>query len=559
MRIVSCPTPAAAGAILAHALRLPGGRRLPKGHRLTADDIAALLAAGHHELAVIRPAADDLMEDDAARHLAARLAGAHLQVGAVARGRADILAMADGLPAIDRRLITRLNALDAGFRIATRPEETPVWQGARVASVKVIPLALPREAMAAADRLLEAGAKPPLALHPFRPRPFVLVETTPSSPHPSPPRSYEGALTGRLMRIGSRLEEVVHTPHRQDALASLLSRLHRRLARETVIVIGPLAAAAAPDDIVPGAIRACGGRILSFGLGVEPGNLLITARIGRRPIVVLPSSARSPARQGADLVLERLAAGLPITARALAGLAIGGLLGPAPERRRTPRPPSSPARRPQFAVILLAAGVARRFGGDKLHADWRGRPLLAWAAAPFRHPAIGLRIGVVRPGAHRTARLLEKEGFTPVTAERADEGMAESLKAGIAALHEAVDRGGLHLDGVFVMLGDMPAVQPATVAALIAAFTRAQETGENMPDAIIPVYRDRRGHPVLFAPTALAAIRDLQGDLGPKRLFAEGRLVASECAVNDPGVVIDVDDLAALDALDQRLAAREGE
>ncbi len=555
MRIRTCPTRDAAGALLAHALRLPDGRRLPKGYRLTEADIATLLAAGHEDLPVCLPEADDVPEDEAARHLADRLAGAHLECGPVARGRADILSMADGLLAIDRRLVIRLNALDAGFRIATRADGAAVTAGARVASVKVIPLALAQTALAAADRLFAQRRRPPLAVHPFRPRTFVLVETMSPSDDAAPSKSYEQALGARLARIGGRLGEVLRVPHRTEALAAALGRLHRRLPRGAVIVIGPLAAAVGLDDVVPAAIRVCGGRIRSFGLGVEPGNLLITARMGRRPVVVLPSSARSPARQGADLVLERLAAGLPITARALAGLAIGGLLGLAPERR--PRPPAPRIRkvRPQFAVILLAAGASRRFGGDKLHADWRGRPLLSWAAAPFRQPAIGLRLGVVRPGAEATARLLEAEGFLPVIAERADAGMAESLKAGIAALQTRERESGRHHDGVFVMLGDMPAVRADTPAALIAAFTRARSAGESIPDAVIPVYGGRRGHPVLFARDALAAIRELAGDAGPKRLFADGRLVARECPVNDPGVVIDVDDLAALKALDRALAA----
>jgi len=551
MRIRTCPTRDAPGALLAHALRLPDGRRLPKGHRLTESEIAALLAAGHANLPICLLDPDDVPENEAARRLAARLAGPYLEPGSPARGRVDILAVQDGLLALNRRLITRLNALDSGFRIATRPEDGGVAQGARVASVKVIPLALPKEALTAADRLLDRNPRPPFALHPFRPRRFVLVETTPPSDHAALPKSYEQALVSRLVRIGGHLQDVIRVPHRAETLASTLGRLHRRLPRGTVIVIGPLAAAAGRDDVVPEAVRDAGGRLLSFGLGVEPGNLLITARIGRRPVLVLPSSARSPARQGADLVLERLAAGLPITAEALAELAIGGLLGLAPERRRKPPRPGSPRARPQFAVILLAAGAARRFGGDKLHADWRGTPLLAWAAAPFRHPAIGLRLGVVRPGADATARLLAKEGFTPITAERAEEGMAESLKAGIAALQAHERESGRRHDGVFVMLGDMPAVRPETVAALIAAFDRIRTSDDTRPDAIVPVYCGRRGHPVLFAPTALIAIQELKGDIGPKRLFAEGRLVVRECPLADPGVVIDVDDLAALEALAQ--------
>ena len=47
---------------------------------------------------------------------------------------------------------------------------------------------------------------------------------------------------------------------------------------------------------------------------VDPGNLLFLGEPGGRPVVGLPGCARSPALNGVDWVLERLAAGLEVTA-----------------------------------------------------------------------------------------------------------------------------------------------------------------------------------------------------------------------------------------------------
>ena len=553
MPVVMVPAAEAAGDMLAHAVHLPG-RRLPKGHVLTDRDCATLAAAGFSALPVLRPGARELGEDEAARAAAEALAGPHLEIGAIARGRADILAGAAGILVVDAGAIARLNAGDDGIRLAT-VAPGPVAAGRRVASIKVIPLTLPESACARWRKAIAARRRPPLALHPFRPLSAVLVETRPVLPGARPAKSYAGALSARLDALGGQLSETVAAPHETGALAALLRRLHRRLRAGVAIVIGPAASAVAVDDVVPAAITRAGGRILSFGLAVEPGNLLVTARIGRRPVVVLPSSARSPAPQGTDLVLARLAAGLAVDAAALAGLGVGGLLGAAPERGR---PASRGGRLPRLAVILLAAGAARRFGGGKLLALWRGRPLVAQAAGIFRHPAIAARFAVLRPDDEKTATVLAGAGFVPVPAPRALEGLAESLKAGAGAVAAAERAEGRPFDGVFVMLGDMPAVRPETVAALIEAFTPLLRADEPEADAVLPVHAGRPGHPVLLLRPALDLVETLQGDVGLKPLFKSGRLKARELAVGDPGVVLDVDDMAALAALEARLGGDAG-
>jgi molybdenum cofactor cytidylyltransferase len=65
---------------------------------------------------------------------------------------------------------------------------------------------------------------------------------------------------------------------------------------------------------------------------VDRGNLLCFGHIGARKIIVLPGCGRSPKRNGLDLVLERILAGLIVDTRVIAGLGVGGLLGDIAER-----------------------------------------------------------------------------------------------------------------------------------------------------------------------------------------------------------------------------------
>ena len=71
---------------------------------------------------------------------------------------------------------------------------------------------------------------------------------------------------------------------------------------------------------------------------VDPGNLLVLGDLRGQPVIGLPGCARSPALNGADWVLERVACGLDITDDDIAGMGVGGLLKEIPLRPQ-PREP----------------------------------------------------------------------------------------------------------------------------------------------------------------------------------------------------------------------------
>lgn len=182
---------------------------------------------------------------------------------------------------------------------------------------------------------------------------------------------------------------------------------------------------------------------------------------------------------------------------------------------------------PRLTALVLAAGKAERFGGGKLLAHFRGQPVLAHAlriacAAPVDRVIVVGGDGVDPPDG-RVERL-------PL----ASASLSQSLKAGLAATGD--------VDGVFVFLGDMPLVPPGMAALLLAAL------GDGF--AAVPDYRGLPGHPVLLSRGACTLAADLTGDHGIGRLL-RGRDDVVRLAVEDDGVVLDIDrpaDLAALEA-----------
>lgn len=176
-----------------------------------------------------------------------------------------------------------------------------------------------------------------------------------------------------------------------------------------------------------------------------------------------------------------------------------------------------------FEAIVLAAGLGRRFGGGKLTSPYRGGRLLDGAVrAALAAPVRTVRV-VVGHDAEAVAAAGRAVGPVEiVVAERHAEGLAESLKAGIASLPPDAA-------GAFVFLGDMPDIPPGLAARL------AEALGES--DAAAPVFEGRRGHPVLLSARLFPAVMSLSGDQGAGRLLGGAVLVPTD----EAGVLFDVD------------------
>ena len=183
--------------------------------------------------------------------------------------------------------------------------------------------------------------------------------------------------------------------------------------------------------------------------------------------------------------------------------------------------------------ILLAAGAARRFGGDKLLVPLADGTPLGVASCRALGATLGRVFAVVRPGDHTLAALLAESGAHVVHCARADEGMGASLACGVAASADA--------QGWIVALADMPWIAHATIRAVADAIAAGASLAA-------PSYRGVRGHPVGFASGHREALLALGGDEGARALLAHAGAELVRIDVDDPGVLRDVDvprDLAA--------------
>ena len=338
MRFGPVPLGQAGGAILAHGLALPDGP-LRKGQILDDADLTRIAAAGLDCVIVARLDPGDCPEDAAARAIAQALvpdpAGQGLRIGGAATGRVNLHATGPGIIVLDAARIGRMNAVHPMLTLATLPPWQRVQAGAMVATIKIISYAVPVAAVAAAVAVVGTvvgavvGAATNGAIR--RAPPLLTSATLIETVLPGPPPGPKGraAMAARLDRLDARLTPPLRVPHQAGPLAQAI-----RAAPGQAVLILTASATSDPDDVAPAALRLAGGRVIRFGMPVDPGNLLLLGDLDGRPVIGLPGCARSPALNGADWVLERVICGQPVTDADIAAMGVGGLLKEMPSRPR---------------------------------------------------------------------------------------------------------------------------------------------------------------------------------------------------------------------------------
>ena len=382
MKFGPVPLEEARGAIIAHSQRL-GERMIRKGSVLDEAALSALRQAGRDRVIAARLEPGDVPEDMAADRLAAPLASPLLARSRAATGRVNLAAEAPGLLRVDAAKVDRLNAIDESLTLGTLPDFSTVSAKDLVATIKIIPFAVPGGLLSVAEAIARQG-KPALTLHPFNPLKVGLVATELPGLKETATDKTVAVTEARITELTGSLLPPLRTPHQEEPVAAALEQLIAQGA-DLLLVVG---ASAVVDrrDVGPAGITRAGGEIVHFGMPVDPGNLICVGRIGSRPALVMPGCARSPKHNGIDLVLPRLFAGMRVGSAEIMRLGVGGLLKetdarPLPREKAAAVPRTGPAPRsaPNIAAVILAAGRSRRMAPHNklLVADKSGKPMIA--------------------------------------------------------------------------------------------------------------------------------------------------------------------------------------
>ncbi len=128
-------------------------------------------------------------------------------------------------------------------------------------------------------------------------------------------------------------------------------------------------------------------------------------------------------------------------------------------------------------------------------------------------------------------KVLENTDCRIVINAHAEQGMGTSIAVGVAASADAT--------GWLIALGDMPWIRADTVAAIVEALH--ESSGSGGAKIVVPVFGGRRGHPVGFTGDFGLRLQALTGDSGAREILRSDANFVEEIAVDDAGVIADVD------------------
>ena len=315
----------AVGHVLCHDMTqiIPGtykDARFRKGHVVREEDIPVLLSMGKENLYVWEMVPGMVHENDAAERLCRLCENENMVRSQVKEGKLELAAAIDGLFRVDAQRLNEINLLD-DIMIATRHGNTVVKKGDKLCGTRVIPLVIEEEKLAQAEKI--GGETPLLELLPWKLKTAAVLTTGSEVAKGLIQDAFTPAVERKLSEYG-----IVMTEHRLvgDGMENITAAIAEARTKGVDMVICTGGMSVDPDDNTPGAIKRSGAEIVTYGAPVLPGAMFLLGYFEDGvPVMGLPGCVMYAKRTIFDLILPRVAAGVPVTRREIACLGEGGL------------------------------------------------------------------------------------------------------------------------------------------------------------------------------------------------------------------------------------------
>ena len=295
------------------------GVAFKRGHIIREEDIDHMLRIGKQHIFVWEENAGEIHEDDCARRMAAMapVEGAHYTEPA--EGKVLLFADVRGMFRVNTQLLKKIDSI-GDITICTLPDHYPVEVGARLASMRIVPLVTKEEQIIEAEQL--CAKEPLLRLLPYQHKKIGVIITGSEVYHGRIKDKFEPVVRAKMKQYPS---EIVGITICDDDLDMIVNAAKQHLENGADFLIFTGGMSVDPDDLTPTAVRQLGAEIITHGVPSQPGNMTLVAYLGDVPILGVPGAAIKLPTTIFDVLLPQVFAGEKITREELINLADGGL------------------------------------------------------------------------------------------------------------------------------------------------------------------------------------------------------------------------------------------
>ncbi len=187
---------------------------------------------------------------------------------------------------------------------------------------------------------------------------------------------------------------------------------------------------------------------------------------------------------------------------------------------------------PKLGCVIMASGMGKRFGGNKLMADFRGKPMIQ-RALDATEGLFSRRVVVTRH--ESVAELCREQNVDVILHDLPNRN--DTVRLGLEALGD--------LDACMFVPGDQPLLRRETVAMLL-------DIWKESPECILrPAYEDTEGSPVLFPSWAFPELKNLPEGKGGGAVIKNHPHDVRRVCVANPFELADADTPEMLELLRQ--------
>jgi molybdenum cofactor synthesis domain-containing protein len=295
------------------------GALFKRGHVIVEEDIPTLLDIGKKTIFVWEENAGEIHEEDAALRMAAMAPVELAHYTGPSEGKMQLMADQRGMFRVNVELQRQLNSI-GDITITSLPDHYPVEAGARIASMRIVPLVTQEEQIIQAEKLCEG--KKLFDLLPYKELKVGIIITG--------SEIYSGRIKDKFEPVArKKLEqypaEILGVTICDDELDMLVNAAKAFLEQGADLLIFSGGMSVDPDDLTPAAIRTLGADVVTHGVPSQPGNMTLVAYLDHVAILGVPGAAISSPTTMFDVLLPQVFTGDKLTKADLIKLGDGGL------------------------------------------------------------------------------------------------------------------------------------------------------------------------------------------------------------------------------------------